>query len=267
MQIVFDIGGTNMRVARVDGDVVLDPARRPTPEEPEAGIAQLIALIDETASGRAVERIAGGIPGVPSEDGAVLCAAHLPQWTGAPLGARLSERFGARVTVRHDADLAGLGEAVYGAGRGARVVAYAGIGTGVGMSRIVGGVIDAGRYPPEAGHQIVQVENSATLEDLVGGRSVSKKFGMHPRDVPRSAYDEMTPVLAAGLYNTILHWTPDVLVLGGSMMNEENGFKLGAVAEALKKLPTFHPALPELKTAQLRDNAGLEGARVLLASS
>ncbi len=267
MTIGFDIGATNTRVASVSTQGLGRVAKKPTPKDPLEALALLSTLCIETASGDHIERVIGGIPGIPGKDGEVLNAPNLPKWKGFPLGADLSELLGVPVRVFHDTDLGALGEAHYGAGKGAEVLAYVAVGTGVGVSRIIRGKIDIAAFALEAGHQILDVQRRRALEEMISGLAISERFGMHPKDVPRSAYDELTPTLAVGLYNMILHWSPHVLVLGGSMMNEKNGFRVGDVVKALHTLPKFFPEFPEVRAGVLGDSAGLHGARAVLFSS
>lgn len=252
-----------MRAACVIGENVGDVRKVSTPKSPKEGIVALAGLLRECAGDEPLEAAAGGFPGVVA-NGTVHYAPNLPEWKGVMLAAELSHAIGAPVKVHNDGDCAALGEAVYGAGKGFRIVAYAGIGTGVGCGRIVDGRIDGGAYDLEAGHQVVDVREGKELEQLVGGRAFEERFGMHPGKVPREKYDEMTPMLAAGLYNMVLHWSPEVLVLGGSMMNEENGYRLDDVAAALKKFASPYPKLPELKLATHKDSTGLWGAAALV---
>jgi predicted NBD/HSP70 family sugar kinase len=63
--------------------------------------------------------------------------------------------------------------------------------------------------------------------------------------------------LAQGLYNTLLHWTPELVVFGGSMMRD---IDLGVVGDELEKLPAVLVQLPRLERAALGDAAGLQGA-------
>lgn len=265
MKIVFDIGGTSMRAARVEGDAIEGIKKVDTPDAPEAGVETLVRLARELAGGEAVDAIAGGIPGIVSEDGTVHLAPNLPQWNGLAFGKKLSEALGVPAIVRNDADCAALGEAVYGAGVGAHIVAYIGVGTGVGGGRIVGGQIDSAAFGFEPGHQVLGLEECASLEDIVSGSAFIERYQTHPAEVPYAEYKAFAPILAIGLYNTIAHWSPDALVLGGSMMNEENGYRLADIAQALESLPQRFP-LPQIRLAALRDTAGLEGARALLAA-
>ena len=265
MNIVFDIGGTSMRAACATPGGIGEIRKLKTPQEPKEGIAVLAALARECAGSDAIETVAGGFPGVVA-DGVVYAAPNLPAWKGTKFVSELSQILGGVAKVQNDGDLAALGEASRGGGKGFRVVAYAGIGTGVGCGRVVDGRIDSGAYDFEAGHQIVDAAGGMELEALVSGRAFEKRFGVHPKDAPRAGYEEMTPILAVGLYNMILHWSPEVFVLGGSMMNEDNGYRLADITAALGRLPQIYPRLPELRAAQFKDTAGLYGARTLLDS-
>jgi len=264
-RVVFDIGGTSMRAACATEDGIGEIRKIKTSQEAKEGIEALAKLLRECAGDGVIEAAAGGFPGVVA-DGVVYRAPNLPGWEGAKLAAELSKALGVPVSVHNDADIAALGEASHGAGRGFRVVAYAGIGTGVGCGRVVEGRIDSGAYDFEAGHQIVDAAGGVELEALVSGRAFEKRFGVHPKEAPRKGYEEMTPILAAGIYNMIVHWSPEVFVLGGSMMNEENGYRLGDITAALTKLMNIYPRLPELRIAEFKDTAGLYGARALLDS-
>src|SRR3989338_4616280 len=258
MRIAFDIGGTSMRTARIENGGVGEVRKIPTPKNPKEGIKALANLARECAGEEGIEAAAGGFPGVVGK-GVIRYAPNLPEWKGVAL-AEPAE-------VLNDGDCAALGEAAYGAGRGARIVAYAVIGTGIGCGRVVDGRIDGCVYDFEAGHQIVDAKEGRELEDLVSGRAFEKRYGVHPSKAPREGYAEMTPVLAAGIYNMILHWSPEIFVLGGGMMNEDNGYRLADVASALKRFSSPYPKLPELRLAERKDTAGLWGALALMQNT
>ena len=265
MRIAFDIGGTSMRAARATSDGLGEVRKIPTPRNPEEGIQALAELARECAGAEGIEAAAGGFPGVVS-GGVIRYAPNLPEWKGAALAEELARALKAQAEVLNDGDCAALGEAAYGAGRGARIVAYAGIGTGIGCGRVVDGRIDGGVYDFEAGHQIVDAKEGRELEELVSGRAFEKRYGVHPSKAPREGYAEMTPVLAAGIYNMILHWSPEIFVLGGGMMNEDNGYRLADIAVALKRFSSPYPKLPELRLAERKDTAGLWGALAFMQS-
>ena len=66
-----------------------------------------------------------------------------------------------------------------------------------------------------------------------------------------------------GVHNTILHWAPDVVVLGGSMFND-TGISVDRVRAHLADITKKIPTLPELKHGALGDIGGLWGGLALL---
>jgi predicted NBD/HSP70 family sugar kinase len=267
MKVIFDIGGTSMRVACASEIDIGAELKIPTPQNPSDGVVALAKLANACAEGKPVEIVAGGFPGVISGGGAIRYAPNLPLWKGFLLAEELSRALAAPARVANDGDAAALGEAVYGAGRGQRIVVYVGIGTGIGCGRIVDGRIDGGVYDFEAGHQIVDAKEGKELEELVSGRAFEKRYGVHPSKAPREAYVEMTQILSVGLYNMMLHWSPDILVLGGSMMNEENGYRLRDIGVALQRFSSPYPKLPELRIAEHKDTSCLYGALALMSNA
>src|SRR3989338_6258711 len=233
MKIVFDIGCTSMRAARATSDGIGEARKIPTPKNPREGVKALAELARWCAGEDMIKAAAGGFPGVVS-GGVIRYAPNIPEWKGVALAEELTHALEAPAEVLNDGDCAAIGEAAYGAGRGARIVAYIGISTGIGCGRVVDRRIDGGVYNFEAGHQIVDAKEGVELEELVSGRAFEKRYGVHPSKAPRMGYAEMTPVLAAGIYNMILHWSPEIFVLGGGMMNEDNGYRLVGILAGLK---------------------------------
>jgi mannose-6-phosphate isomerase len=253
--LLFDIGGTSMRMATGD-DHVENVRKVPTPEHPLDAIALLVGYAREMPECRAAF---GGIAGV-IEDGTVISSPHLPGWNDSPFAEMLSNALNIPVQIRNDAELAGLGEAVYGAGKGYGIVAYLGIGTGIGGSYVAEQDIVPHAHGFEPGHQILDIDTGETFEGLVSGHALEERFSMKAKDLPRTVYEELTPTLATGIYNLILAWSPDVLVLGGSLMNEKNGYRVSEVQDALQAIPTLLPSLPPIVASALKDENGLHGA-------
>jgi predicted NBD/HSP70 family sugar kinase len=161
--------------------------------------------------------------------------------------------------------MVGLGEAVAGAGQRAGIVTYLTISTGVGGVRIVDGQIDRHTTSFEPGHQIIDLNQpEKDLEDYVSGSAVRQSMEQNPQDIHDDAFWQgLAKILAIGLHNTILHWTPEVVVLGGSMMKEP-GINLNEVEKHLLQSLSFLPVQPKLKLAQLGDLGGLYGALAFL---
>lgn len=79
-----------------------------------------------------------------------------PGWSQFPLLRSLNEQLGGGIPIAFETDVnaAALGEAVHGAGRGVRTLAYITVGTGIGGGLIHDGRLFHGRLHPEIGHLI-----------------------------------------------------------------------------------------------------------------
>ncbi len=269
MYILFDIGGTKMRVVSADRKKFLgDPVVVSTPKDFNEGMETLKRIIDNLKGDQPIEAIVGGIAGpLNTEKTMLVKSPNLSGWVGHDIKSTLLEAYKVPVTIENDAALVGLGEANYGAGRGKDIVVYMTISTGVGGVRIVKGNVDESAMGFEPGHQIIDPDNTLCptcdgndLEAYVSGTSIEKRFGKKPFDIHDDAiWDELAKFLAYGLHNTIVHWSPDIIVLGGSMMKEV-GIPLPTVRTHLEEIMKIFPTLPQIEKAELGDFGGLYGA-------
>jgi len=261
--IVFDIGGTKTRIARVADGALADIGSFRTEEEPEAGLEALIKAVRGLVNSSLSIALAGDTSGI-IEDGIVVHSPHLPHWDGFPLQKRLTEAIGAPVKVFNDAELVALGEYVHGAGEGTGGMLYVTVSTGVGGAYIEHGAICRGRYNAEFGHQIV--DGGKELEALISGTAVHERYGIHPKDLSdERILGALADTLAMGLYNSTLHFSPSLIVLGGSMIVGQNAIPLARVEEALTNLlKKYYPTAPRIKKAALGDLGGLWGGMAYL---
>lgn len=263
MFIVVDIGGTKTRVARSRDLETLDQTVIvATPNDYRSGRDRLIALAQEFGGGERVEALAIGAPGVISRDRRTLMhAPNLAGWDGASLVDDLQHILGAPVILENDTAMVGLGEATFGAGRGATILAYVTVSTGVNGARIVDGVIDRAIFNFEIGEQILgTVLDAPTLEDLVSGHAIGERFGAPPESLAKDhpVWDELARIVAIGLHNTVAYWSPDRFVIGGSMMKEV-GVSIDRTRSALLLLRRKNPTIPDIVHASLGDLGGLWG--------
>ncbi len=276
MYALFDIGGTKTRVALSDGKEIGSPRVFRTPASYEDGIAALVDAVQSMAEGREIQVAAGGVPGVLSADRRTLLSSpHLTAWEGRKIAEDLSVRLAAPVVLENDASVVGLGEAHMGTGVGYDIVAYLTVSTGVGGARIVSGAIDHGRYNFEPGHQIIDLDHTlcracgtrGEAEMLISGTATANRFGRKAYEIedPR-VWEELAQWVAVVVNNVIVHWSPDVVVLGGSMMIGDPAISVARVAAHVAALCTIYPDLPEIKKAALGDFGGLHGALVLAGS-
>lgn len=260
MEIAFDLGGTNLRVAETYDGGLGKILKIKTPQDPHECISELIRMAKEIAGETAITYMVGGVAGVV-KDGVVIWEPNLPgNWQNIPLGEIFKEELRAPSSIFNDTALVGLGEAHRGAGKGSDILMYVTVSTGVGGARIVHGQIDEATYGFEIGHQII---NGEELENLVSGTAVAKKYGINPWELDdMDARNGLADLLALGLYNTVLAWSPDTIVLGGSMITGKNPIPLDRVAASLKERLVMFPQAPKIKMAELKDEGGLYGAAV-----
>lgn len=268
--VLLDIGGTHTRVATAaDTGTLTVLATYKTPATARAGIDTAIAAVQKAAVGK-VDQVVVGVRGVINDartgienDGI------LKKWLNQPIVSWLESAFSAPVTLENDTALAGLGEAVYGAGKGAEIVAYHTISTGVGGVKLEHGKIDESSFGFEPGHQIVDIDRTIlgqdvtpTLENLVSGSALEQRFGVKAYEIPQSdvLWDELAEYLAQGLRNTTLYWSPDVIVLGGAMILGQPHISIDAIRKHTVEALDGFVECPFITTAALGDESGLHGA-------
>ncbi len=266
MRLVADIGGTTMRVAIGTADGTITAVEKlDTPASYAEGLRALIGTMDRLREGHAASDVVVGIAGVLAEGHRALAqSAHLPDWANHPLADDLESALSLPVALENDSALAALGEARIGAGKDATIVVYLGIGTGIGGARVVDGHIDRSAFGFEVGHQYLAP--GTELEELVSGSAVERIEGTPAKEVTDPAlWRDYAHQFAAGLYNTLLHWSPDVVVLGGSLMRD-NGMRIDDIREGLERVNEAIPLLPPIVCAKL-PYPGLAGALLLPVQS
>lgn len=270
--ILFDIGGTKTRITvSHDGETFEEPRIVDTPKDFDTAIALLQKHAYELTHGEKIDYAAGDVAGVFSRDRAVLLKSpHLPGWNGKNVKYAIETALSTEASLANDAAVVGLGEAVYGGGKGYSIVAYITVSTGVGGVRIVDGKIDASAMGFEPGHQIFDASGGLhkdsvgglglDLEGYVSGTAITERYNKKPYEITdKSFWNDMARLLAYGLNNTIVHWSPDIVVLGGSMM-KEIGISVEEVKSHLGGILRIYPELPHIVHSELGDIGGLYGA-------
>ncbi len=274
MYALFDIGGTKTRVAcssdlsTFEAPIVFD-----TPKNYKEGFDALVKTIKEALNGREPKAICGGIAGPIDKNGETMVRSpNLDHWVNKPLKQDLIKEFNTEIFLENDAALAGLGEAVYGAGVGSNIVAYMTVSTGVGGARIVNGVLDEKSTGFEPGHQTIDADHtlekdvsSMDLSDILGGRGVEKRMGKKPKEITdKKFWEQMAKYLAYALNNVTVFWSPDCIVLGGSMITGDPSIPIRDTEDNLKRILKIFPHAPCIKKAKLGDLGGLYGALAYL---
>ncbi len=264
-----------------------------------AGIAKL--LEDSQSTKEKLGGIGIGCPGpLDLEEGVILEAPNLG-WKNVPLKKSLEKEFGCPVYVCNDVDAGVYGEYRFGAAEGARTALGVFPGTGIGGAMIYEGKIFRGKIGSclEIGHVRVVPDGAlcgcgrrGCLETVASRLAMSAEIakaayrGQAPYilrvagtdlanirsgtikeaiDAGDKVVDEIlregAQQLGAVLAGTVNLLAPDVIVLGGGLVEALPKLFLDEVGKALAKqvMPSYLKTY-ELKIAKLGDDAGALGA-------
>jgi glucokinase len=163
MYLGIEIGGTKLQLGLGAGDGTLTALWRGTvtPAEGADGIRrQIVQAVPELLATARLDRahlqgVGIGFGG-PVDDGtrSVIKSHQIPGWDNCPLADWIGELVGLPAVLGNDADVAGLAEALFGAGKGFSPVFYITIGSGIGGGLVINGEIyrGSGRGAAEIGH-------------------------------------------------------------------------------------------------------------------
>jgi len=165
MYLGIEIGGTKLQLGLGAGDGILPKSHlwRDTivPAEGSEGIrrrieAGLPQLLAQAGVDRGALRGVGIGFGGPVDDATrtVIKSHHIAGWDDFPLADWISDLVCVPSVLGNDADVAGLAEALHGAGKGLSPIFYITVGTGVGGGLIIDGEIyrGVGKGAAEIGH-------------------------------------------------------------------------------------------------------------------
>jgi len=278
----IDLGGTQVRVAlaRSDGNLIASvKTKTPLLPTPQALVDWAVAEIDRHRGREKVRSIALAAPGpIDHKRGVLVNPPNLP-WRNVPFAAMLSRATGAKVHLANDADMAGLGEFVRGAGRGTRNMVYITWSTGVGGGTIIDGKLHRGAHgtASEIGHMIIDpngpLDNCGQrgcLEAFIGGASLERETGRpavelfaaaangEPR--ARMIVERSARFMGLALISLTNIIDPEVFVIGGGISRSWALIE-PTIVETLHSSPFIKPARrPRVRRARLGDRAGQVGA-------
>jgi glucokinase len=293
----IDIGGTKIAVGLVapEGRVIICKSFS-THEEPSPTCAarRIAELLDRCRSELAtpLDGIGIGCTGpVDPITGTVEDVDLLPGWNGFRLVDEMQHLLGVSAAMENDADAAALAEAQWGGGRGSTRFLYVTVGTGIGVSLLLDGIIyrGAGGAHPEAGHQTIDASGpvcycgaTGCWEVLASGPAMARwaientykddslpletsarevcRLARSGHPVAKLAIAREAHYLGVGIANLIGMFCPDCLVLGGGLMEESELFLDEAcrVASSRCKLVPFGAV--RIGKAALGSEAPLLGA-------
>jgi glucokinase len=291
-----DIGGTKIAVGMVDDNgKVLSRMDAPTDPNRYSDSVELIAHMLRRTAQRADAQITGiGIGSTGPVDpmrGEFGDVDFLPGWRGKSPVKDLATVFNVSAALENDGDAAALAEAGWGAGRNRKRLIYITVGTGIGGGIIIDGQLYRGvdGAHPEVGHQVIDPAGPQCTcgfhgcwESLAAGPAMVAWLERNaPADYPhrqgitakricelalegdalaQQAVETEAFYLGMGLANLINLFTPDAIVLSGSVMKSATLF-MDRIRVLIRSGCRFVPAeKTELMLASLGDDTNLIGA-------
>lgn len=294
MNLGIEIGGTKLQIVTGEGTSIAEHFRFTV--DKSRGATGILQHIDETLRqvSDSIESIGVGFGGpVDTQTGRIATSHQIEGWSGFDLADWLRQRTTAtRIRVENDANVAALGEARHGAGRGFWHVFYVTLGSGVGGGMVVDGQIYHGVPPGETEIGHLRLDKSGTtLESVCAGWAVDHEIRQAVADLSndsilkhlvgsatsgearflRPAIDQGDPTaqrvlariaddLAFGLSHVVHLLHPDLIVLGGGL--SLTGEPLRAAVE--NRLPTYlmgaFQSGPAIRLAELGENTVPIGA-------
>lgn len=265
MYILLDIGGTNTRVASsIDKQTIKNVKIFKTNPNYKEALKHIELNISAILEGHKIEAIMVGVAAIFDRTKTkIINATNLPGWINVEIKKDLSEMFQTNeVYLENDTALAALYEASKEEHFQDQIIGYLRVGTGVGGARIVNGQIDKNSYGFEPGQQIIDYPNDISLEDLVGGKSIEKRYGFKAEEIDeKDFWNNLAKVLSIGVYNSILYWSCDLIILGGAVVQK---IPMDRIEHQLMNVMKVFPIYSELKKATHDDLSGIKGGIVYL---
>jgi predicted NBD/HSP70 family sugar kinase len=265
MYVVVDIGGTNTRIGVSPDAQSLEKSEKfPTNPDPKVALKEISLMIKKLIGRDPVTAVAAGVTGVMDQARSKLISSpHLQNWEGTPLKKLWENELETKVYWENDAALGGLGEAVFGVARRKRITAFITVSTGIGGARITEGKIDPSVWGFEPGHHLISVgEKIKEWEEFASGSAMEKIYGKKPEDIDSpEAWSNEARMLALGLHNVAVFWSPDMIVLGGALCLK---IPLDELRMLLKEEMHIFPEVPPIEPGTLGDKCGLYGGMALL---
>ena len=237
----IDIGGTGIKGAPVDtktGELLADRFRllTPKPADPEA-VSGTVAKITEHFKWKGV--VGCGFPAVILH-GVTCTAANVSnKWIGVDARSTFEAATGCTVKVGNDADVAGLAEMRFGAGKGRKgVVLIVTLGTGIGTALFVDG-------------QLVPNTEFGHIE--LKGREAEKWAAESVRDRKGLSWKKWAKRVDEYLKRLQFYMWPELIIIGGGISKKHEKF--------LPRLSVDAEVVP----ARLRNEAGIIGAALAAA--
>lgn len=305
-----DIGGTKISVILVDPKGKIHSRKKistRTGRESRRSVKELIAALRgllQAGKNLNLLGIGVGLPGpVDPGKGVVPWSPNLRGWEGIPLKGMLEREFRVPVRTDNDANAAGYGEKIFGAGKKEKDFVYMTVSTGIGGGLVLGGRVyrgasfcggEIGHMKIVAGGNLCNCGKRGCLEAYASGTAIARDAQRRIRAGAKTALRSLAPrlndvtaltvtqaaesgdplaleifrdagrYLGVGVANILNILNPGMVVLGGSVVNAARFFWRPMMESARRDAwPVAFKACRIRKTA-LKEDVGNLGAAALV---
>lgn len=283
----IDIGGTKMGMVLLKNAKVLKTQKIVTPKNKKGIIEAVENNVKTMILGVPESEILGiglGVTGpLGKKRNVMLNPPNQKFLKGCPLAKIVEQKLKIKTVMDNDVKCFTLGETLFGAGRGAKIVLGITLGTGLGSGLAINGKLYRGNSGAagELGHMTIKFDgprcNCSSLGcfEEYGSQRFFNKMKYSPKDLGIKAeggdakalkiFREYGRYLGIGLGNAINILDPEVIVLGGGIANVFHLFIKDA-REQIQKIVISPLAKKQvnIKKSKLGDFAGAIGAACLL---
>lgn len=236
----LEAGGTKMVCAIGDENGnIFEQVSIPT-ETPEVTMPKMISYFKE----KGIEALGIGCfgpidPDPDSDTYGYITSTPKLAWANYNIVGAFREAMGCPVGFDTDVNGSVLGEVTFGQAKGKKCVVYVTIGTGVGAGIYIEGKLLHGMLHPEAGHILMKKRaddnyegkcpyHKTCMEGLAAGPAIEERWGKKAIELKdnQAVWDLEAYYIAQALANYILILSPDMIILGGGVMHQEQLFPL-----------------------------------------
>lgn len=304
--IGIDLGGTSVKYALIDNEGVFHcQGKLPSNAHisADAVITQLVTAIQEVQAAAQqlnveVKGIGIGTPGIVDNTNRIVLggAENIKGWENLPLADRIEAIVKLPVMLGNDANLMGLGETMYGAGKGDTHVVFLTVGTGIGGAVVIDGKLfngfanrgtELGHVPLIANGEPCNCGAVGCLEHYASTSALVRQFAQRAKAAGLSypdeeingelivrLYKEGNPVavesleqhcdyLGHGIAGFINIFSPQKIVIGGGL-SEAGDFYIQKISERAHRYAMADCAVNTvIMAAALGNKAGSLGAASL----
>jgi len=287
----FDLGGTQLKYGLLDERLnLVFKSKAPTPPT-MTGLLELFAKLWEELKKkerRTIKAVGFGIPGIFSlKEQKIYQSPNYSDLDGFDLRPAIARFIKVPFWIDNDANIAAYGEYRCGAGKGVRHLLLLTLGTGVGSGIIIDGELLHGScgFAAEMGHMIVNpdgercncgshgcleteaaagpiVRNYRELtrsDDSLTAEEIAKRAKSGDASA-RKSFERAGYYLGIGLGIAINLLNPEMILIGGGIMDSGDLILPHALAEASRRSYKASFACCAIKRASLGNDAGLMGA-------